>query len=533
MSFNYYKPSKSEFNDCIAKGVCSVPPTVSALKEVIVMLLRHLAYYIEKLNKNGVECDELKKELVSSLAEIFTTADYSDGEVYSSILKNYNNLIQTKEFYIQLCKDKNIPPQEIRGEVKISPDMNLARLISLGEQIFRARGKKLGNNHKQLFDILLLITRNFASNIITLESSGSIESKYIDKVISSLVILNYPRKSVVKIKELISEIVLMNLEVVTKLGSIIYSQFGPVKEISVNQSSRQGKAILVSGRNLSDLFNLLTQLENLDIDVYTHSDLLIAHALDKFSGFKNLYGHYDSGVENFMLDFATFPGSILLTHGAVKNLEYLYRGRLFSTDSIFPVGVSHIQNNDFTALIDSAQNARGFKTGKSKKNTTVGYDADFLCEKLKDAANKFNSKEISKIFVIGMTSNENRNNDFYNKLLSAASADTFIITFGGEKKDKNILPINLANNVPLLFRLMNKFISLLESDYGRISFFISKCDSNSLSTMIALKELGFNNIYLSTCPPNAVNPQTINALSRFYGIKTLSNPQEDIKYLVN
>ena len=182
MSFNYYKPSKSEFNDCIAKGVCSVPPTVSALKEVIVMLLRHLAYYIEKLNKNGVECDELKKELVSSLAEIFTTADYSDGEVYSSILKNYNNLIQTKEFYIQLCKDKNIPPQEIRGEVKISPDMNLARLISLGEQIFRARGKKLGNNHKQLFDILLLITRNFASNIITLESAGSIESKYIDKV---------------------------------------------------------------------------------------------------------------------------------------------------------------------------------------------------------------------------------------------------------------------------------------------------------------------------------------------------------------
>ena len=70
MFYNYYKPSESEFNDCTSKGACSVPPSVSAFKEVIVMLLRQLAYYIQKLNKLGVDCDELKLQLVHSLADI-------------------------------------------------------------------------------------------------------------------------------------------------------------------------------------------------------------------------------------------------------------------------------------------------------------------------------------------------------------------------------------------------------------------------------------------------------------------------------
>ena len=96
MYYNYYRPSESEFNDCTSKGACSIPPSVSAFREVIIMLLRQLAYYIVKVNNIGVECDELKLQLVHSLAGIFTNAEYSDEEVYTSILTNYNNLIQTK-----------------------------------------------------------------------------------------------------------------------------------------------------------------------------------------------------------------------------------------------------------------------------------------------------------------------------------------------------------------------------------------------------------------------------------------------------
>lgn len=533
MYYNYYKPSENEFNDCTSKGVCSVPPSVSAFREVIVMLLRQLAYYIVKLNIAGVECDELKLELVRSLAGIFTSADYSDDEVYTCILTNYNNLIQTKEFYIQICKDKGITQRELKSEVRISSDMNLSKLMSLGEKIFKARNKKINPQHRQLFEIMLLVTQSLAGNLISLADYTDVDMKFADKAVGALDMLNYPRSSVIKIKNYISDIVSLNFELVSTLGDEIYAQFGAIREKSVPLSSRPGKAILVSGSNLKDLSNLLESLECVDIDVYTHSDLLIAHALEKFGEYKNLCGHYGSNSDNFMLDFATFPGAILLTRGAAKNIEYLYRGRLFSTDKIVPIGVSPVLNNDFSALIESAKNARGFKTGKTKDSITVGYDVSALNDKLQSIANDFNSNTIKNLFIIGMTSLNTRNNDFYNELLANVHDDTFIITFGGEKSDKNILPLNLSNNVPLLYRLMNKFIGMLKSEYDRISFFISRCDANSLSTVIALKEHGFNKIYLSNCPPNSINPQTIRAFTKLYGINMIANPKEDIKSIIS
>lgn len=532
MYYNYYKPSENEFNDCTSKGVCSVPPSVSAFREVIVMLLRQLAYYIVKLNIAGVECDELKLELVRSLASIFTSADYSDDEVYTCILTNYNNLIQTKEFYIQICKDKGITQRELKSEVRISSDMNLSKLMSLGEKIFKARNKKINPQHRQLFEIMLLVTQSLAGNLISLADYTDVDMKFADKAVGALDMLNYPRSSVIKIKNYISDIVSLNFELVSTLGDEIYAQFGAIREKSVPLSSRPGKAILVSGSNLKDLSNLLESLECVDIDVYTHSDLLIAHALEKFGEYKNLCGHYGSNSDNFMLDFATFPGAILLTRGAAKNIEYLYRGRLFSTDKAVPVGVTPIRDKDFSVLIQTAENARGFKTGKEKGFIKVGYNADELENILQNAANSFNSGSIQKVFVIGLTSMSSRNNDFYNELLAKVHDDTFIISFGAEREDKNILPLNLSNNVPLLYRLMNKFLALVKSDYDRFSFFISKCDSNSISTMIALKEHGFNNIYLNNCPPNAVNPLTINAFAKLYGIKMITNPKEDIKEII-
>ena len=75
-----------------------------------------------------------------------------------------------------------------------------------------------------------------------------------------------------------------------------------------------------------------------NIDVYTHGEMIIAHTYPKFREYKHLIGHFGVGVENCLLDFATFPGAILITKYAVENIEYLYRGRLFTMDSFVPKG---------------------------------------------------------------------------------------------------------------------------------------------------------------------------------------------------
>ena len=288
----------------------------------------------------------------------------------------------------------------------------------------------------------------------------------------------------------------------------------------------------MSGTNLNDLYELLKQTKDENIDIYTHSDLLIAHALEKFSEFPQLYGHYGTSTDNFMLDFATFPGAILLTKCAVKNLEYLYRGRLFSTDRIVPVGVSTVSANDFGGVVEAAKKSKGFKTGREKGFVTVGYSENIF-ERLKKIADDFNSKAVKNLIVIGMTSINTINNDFYNEFISQIPDDTFVISFGAENQGNNILSINLSNNVPLLYRFMNMFLEMLEPEYDRVTFFISKCDANSFSAMIALRDNGFKNIYLSNCPPNAINPQTLNAFAKLYGIRLATNPKDDLKSIIS
>lgn len=529
MFYNYYKPSEYEYNDCTAKGACSVSPDVSSFREVMVLLLRQLSYYILKLEGMGAKSDNLKMEIINSIANLFPHSSYSNDEIYASILKTYNNFIQTKEAYQQICKEKDVNPLELRAIIKISSDMNLANLMSLGEKIYRERNKKITPERRQLFEILFIVIKSLATNISQLSDYKKIDDEDLNVVLEALNMLNYNGTSIIKLKNRISDVVELNYSIISQIGDKIYEKFDDINEVTVSTSSRPNKAILVSGDNLSELFELLKQTENNDVDVYTHSDLLIAHALSKFTDFKNLYGHFGSSADNFMLDFATFPGSILLTKNAAKNLDYLYRGRLFSTDKTIPVGLSQIKDNDFTELIDTALKARGFKTGKTREPVVVGYDVETLKNKFNNIASKFNNGEIKHLIIIGLTNLSSVHNDYYNELLSRIPDDTYVISFGAQKQNDNILSINLANNLPMLYRLMNEFLPMLNNDYGRITYFIAKCDANSFSAMVSLKDHGFNNIYLSNCPPTAINPQTLNAFMRLYNIKHTTKPKDDLK----
>ena len=83
-------------------------------------------------------------------------------------------------------------------------------------------------------------------------------------------------------------------------------------------------------------------------------------------------------MENCILDFATFPGAIFLTKNFSQNLEFLYRGRLFTTAKIQPQGVVKIDNDNYTPLIESALAAKGFAKGRAKDSEFVGYDSEKL-----------------------------------------------------------------------------------------------------------------------------------------------------------
>ena len=312
-------------------------------------------------------------------------------------------------------------------------------------------------------------------------------------------------------------------------------EFSSISKTNVSHSSRKGKAILVSGNNFIDLLNILEETKNKEIDVYTHSNLLIAHAFDKFKQYPNLQGHYGDTTENCILDFSTFPGAILLTKNSRNNTEYLYRGRLFSNDYFVAQGVIKIENNNFSPLIESALNAKGFSKGKDKPSTIVGYTPKEVTKILNTISEKLDNKEISKLYIIGMNPYSENQKEYFNNFFEQMLPDEFAINFSTLPTTKNnIIDINVGNYNPIATTILTKFFKDNQKiTDNNIVFFFSNCDVITISNIVFLKSHGVKNIYLAQCVPTLINPSVFSTFKKEYKINITTSVKKDLATIRN
>ena len=347
------------------------------------------------------------------------------------------------------------------------------------------------------------------------------------EVLIALNLFNANRISTEKFKEEMLALAKCDVRLLDLISTSQVNYFGELIQTKVSFSTRPNKAILVSGSNFEDLKFVLESVKNEDIDVYTNGNLLIAHAFPYFNNSKNLIGHYGNGTFNTILDFATFPGAILLTKNEAQNIEYLYRGRLFTTDDIAPKGVVKIENNNFTPLIESAKQAKGFAKGQQRNSVIVGYnDKSFEKE-----ITKIINLNPDRIFIIGHTEITMDVKEYFKKFFSIMPQNTYAISFSYDPKLNNVLAINLANDYALIYRTLNKIFEKISIDSDKLAFFLTKCDVNSLSNIINLKNRGAKNIFLSDCPPLVINPAILHAFTKLFEINKITNPKDDLALL--
>ncbi len=113
------------------------------------------------------------------------------------------------------------------------------------------------------------------------------------------------------------EIGQMNFKVMSILDAGETGKYGHPTPTQVNVKATAGKCILISGHDLKDLYNLLEQTEGTGVNVYTHGEMLPAHGYPELRKFKHLVGNYGSGWQNQQVEFARFPGPIVMTSNCI------------------------------------------------------------------------------------------------------------------------------------------------------------------------------------------------------------------------
>lgn len=478
-------------SECSRHGVCSISPNVALFREIVKMILQSSAYYLEKLIYFDSDFKKEKLEIIYSLAEMISTADCSNNQMLDTIIRYYNNFIQLKRKYISTCKVNNIKPAYKKFPMRITSEMSLSDLLLQGQRIISSATKQKDLYKKCYAELIAVLIKNAAHSIIKLADYTDVNDEYINLVISAL--SNYEsRKILDKLADINAELWLKRNDAQTEL-------FGNISKKLVDKSSYKGKAILVTGSNLLDLYNLLTEIR--EINVYTHGNLLLAHAYKGFEKFKNLKGHFSTGENNF--DFSNFPGAIYITKHSAFNLSNVYRGKIFSSDYLRVKNVAKFES--FAELKEYTNKVDGFKNSHNLNKIQVGYTDKEFNEKLNLLRNK-------KILILCNSDSNNMPSDSIN-------TDIIIDTTTKENIDTSTYYVNTGGNMPFQYYLTHKLLSHIPKE--NMEFYFNSCDHNTITLMLILHKLGVKKLYLSECSPTVINPAIRKKFMSIFNVKEI------------
>ncbi len=530
MNYDYYQKTACEYDEFINKGFCAANPSVSALQETLLIFLEELAYYLLKLKEFGASNEIIKQHIIEAVSGMITNIDYEPEELKNLIKTLTDDLNQARSLYANMCKKNNVEAFFLKPCFRNLNSFVISEIFKKAEKYYIMRNTEYTFEQKNLFDIIILLIKRLCFKIIQIKSySKDYDAAYI-KILELLNILNTKDTPVSEIKLAIEQGNAVYYELLKDLYAAQEEFHGKREAVYIPFAPRNGKAILVSGIDLRQLEKVLIATKNKGIDVYTHGmTMLMAHTLSNFRKYNHLVGHYGKGSESSLFDFASFPGAILMTRYLFQKVEYLYKGRLFTTDSFAPSGIIKIKDDNFEPLIQAALQAKGFTKQEQEVILKVGFRQKEIEEKISDIIKKMKTKKIKHLYFIGILNNKSDFKEYFDKFLKLMPKDCYALSLSHEKNEENILHVDSFYDYLFIYRILEQINKANDIGKLNITIFITKCDQYTLTNVINFINMGIKNIYLCKCIPNIINPTMLETLKKTFNIKEFCNPKEDLK----
>lgn len=530
MAYNYYQKTPYEYNEFISRELCSDNPNVSSLQEVMLIHLKEIAYYLLQLKDLGAENKIIRDHIIEAISGIITNVDYNQEQFQKIIKLLAQDLTETKSVYASLCKRNNIIGKFLKINFKHPKDADINEIIKRGERYYIKRNAIYTSEQKNLFDIIILLIKRFCLKIIQIKSYKNDYSKAYNTILILLNTLNLEKLNTQEIKEIIQSCNLEYYNLLKNLYDIQEQVHGKRESVYIPFASRTGKAILVSGIDLTQLEAVLEATKCRGIDVYTHGiTMLMAHTLSNFRKYPHLVGHFGRDSDNTLFDFAAFPGAILMTRYLFQKVQYLYRGRLFTTDEFAPCGIVKIKDNNFEPLIQAALNSKGFTKKQQEIILRVGFRQKEMEEKVYELTSKMEKNAIRHLYFIGILHHENEYKSYFDNFLKLMPKECYAIALSQEKSEENILHVDSFYDYLFIYKVFEKFNEIKPLSQLKITVFITKCDQYTVSNIINFINMGIKSIYLCKCIPTTINPAMVETMKKVFGIHEFTTPEQDLK----
>jgi hydroxylamine reductase len=317
-------------------------------------------------------------------------------------------------------------------------------------------------------------------------------------------------------------------------------------EVQLGVGQRPG--ILVSGHDLADLAELLEQTEGLGIDVYTHGEMLPAHAYPQLKKHKHLVANYGGAWWEQDKEFASFNGAILMTTNCIVPVLESYRDRIFTTGRVGYPGVAHIAGRakggvkDFGPVI---QRALVCAAPQELENGTLlgGFAHNQVLALAGKVVEAVKSGAIKRFVVMGGCDGRHKSRDYFTQVARQLPQDAVILTAGCAKYRYNKLELGSIGGIPRVLDAgqCNDSYSLaiialkLKEAFGLedinelpLSFDIGWYEQKAIAVLLALLHLGVKGIRVGPTLPAFLSPNVAKVLVDTFGLKLITTAEADI-----
>ncbi len=340
-----------------------------------------------------------------------------------------------------------------------------------------------------------------------------------------------------------------NLRCMELLDQANTKTFGSPSPVTVPLEIEKGPFIVISGHDLLDLKLLLEQTEGKGINIYTHGEMLPAHAYPELKKYPHLKGNFGTAWQNQQKEFSDIPAPVLFTTNCLMPPKSSYADRVFTTDAVAFPGLVHIgKEKDFTPVIEKALELGGYRENQhftginGGKTVTTGFGHEAVLNVADQVIQAVKSGAIRHFFLVGGCDGARPGRNYYTEFVKKAPADTVILTLACGKYRFNDLDLGTIGGLPRLLDIGQcndaysaiQIASALADAFGcevndlPLSMVLSWYEQKAVCILLTLLHLGIKNIYLGPTLPAFLSPNVLSLLVENYKISPVSTPEKDL-----
>jgi hydroxylamine reductase len=516
---------------CTTVGVCGKTEDVAALQDLLVNATRGLAVVANAAQALGIDVSAEGAFTDDALFQTLTNVDFDPETISASI-----------DRAIELREALKARVGAAGGSGHYSDQWaNFSAASSVAEKV--AQGMELGSPWDTSRDAdvqaLQQTTLFGLKGVAAYESHARILGKtdpaiyaYIFKALAALGDTSLDLNAWVG---LALECGTVNLRAMEILDEANIAAYGSPTITAVQLGHKAGKAILVSGHDLADVAALLKQTEGTGVNVYSHGEILPAHAYPELHKYPHFAGHYGTAWQNQRAEFEAFPGAILLTTNCLMPPRDSYKDRVFTAGPVNFPGLTHVSRDDFSAVIEKAQSMPGFAEDTDADEVLVGFGHDTVMSVAPTVIDAVKSGAIRHFFLVGGCDGAKPGRNYFSDFVDQAPADTIVLTLacgkfrffdrklgeiGGLPRLMDVGQCNDAYSaVQIAVALANAFEC--EVNELPLSMIVSWYEQKAVAILLSLLSLGIKGIRLGPSLPAFITPNVLGVLVENFDIKPI------------